>query len=161
MTTRTMPAATQSPAAHWCGPLEIEHALEARRSADLPLGPMLARLAEATAAADALRRDGSPGPGMAGACFVADPFQLRTLRALPAGRPLRVRARVIGVSDDLTVVACRVSSEGLSSVEATVVARRQTAAAGGALRHTVPPPVQSLGGWSASATAHLPLRRTA
>lgn len=65
------------------------------------------------------------------------------------------------VADELTVVACTMLSEGLPVAEATVVARREPSTAGGALRHVVRPPFQTLGGWSAATVAPSPLQRVA
>lgn len=92
--------------------------------------------------------------------FVTGSLDIRYRRPTPIGRPVEVRARIVGVGERKTVLECTLSSEGRVCAEATVVAVR-VAGEGADQPQRVPPPAQTIGGWKVATYPAQPLSKSA
>lgn len=113
-----------------------------------------------TAISYAARLAGAPTAD--GIMFVTASLNVRYRRPAPIDRPVELRARIAGVAARRTVLECTLTSDGTVCAEATVVAVRRAPGADSAVDpQRVPPPAQTLGGWSAGRSPAWPLSRTA
>jgi len=92
--------------------------------------------------------------------FVTAALDIRYRRPTPIDRPVEVRARISGVGERKTVLECTLSSAGKVCAEATVIAVRLAGERADQLQR-VPPPAQTLGGWTLADDDQLPLARPA
>ena len=79
--------------------------------------------------------------------YATGSLDIRYHRPTPIDWPVWIEARIIGVTDRKVVVECAMRSRGEVRATATVTAVRVGEGWGTGLRHTTPPPAQTLGGW--------------
>ncbi len=79
--------------------------------------------------------------------FATGSLAIRYHRPTPIDWPVWIEARITGVADRKIVVECTLRSRGEVCATATVTAVRVSGTWGAGLRHTTPPPVQTLAGW--------------
>jgi acyl-coenzyme A thioesterase PaaI-like protein len=139
----------------WSGVMETRCSFEpqphmAAASPDVLNGGVIATVIDCHAVCTAV----SYGRRTAGAASADDimyatgALDIRYLNPTPIHRPVEVKARITGVSDRKVVLECTLSSDGQVCAEATVTAVRVREGWDAGLRHTTPPPAQTLGGWT-------------
>lgn len=151
----------------WCGDLETLCTFQpqphmAAGPASVLNGGIIATLidchAVCTAIAYASRLEGRSEAG--DAHFATGSLDIRYRRPAAIDQPAFVHAKITGVTERTTVLACTVASGGTVCAEATVVAVR--VADGWADRaQRVPPPPQRLGGWRRPVLGPKSLAKTA
>ena len=151
----------------WCGDLETLCTFQpqphmAAGPASVLNGGIIATLidchAVCTAIAYARRLEGRAEAGDAD--FATGSLEIRYRWPAAIDEPVFVHAKIVGVSERTTVLACTLSSGSRVCAEANVKAVR--VAHGWADRgQRVPPPAQRLGGWNRSGEGPAPLAKTA
>lgn len=142
----------------WCGDLETECTFVpephmASAPASILNGGIIATVIDChsvcTAMAYGRRLDGI-ADHEPGALYATGSLEIRYLRPAAIDRPLRLHARITGVSGRRTVVECTASSDGEVCAEATVVAVRVAVGWGrdreAVAPQRIPAPEQTLGG---------------
>ena len=79
--------------------------------------------------------------------YATGSLDIRYHRPTPIDWPVWIEARITGVTQRKIVVECTLRSRGEVCATATVTAVRVGEDWGAGLRHTTPPPAQTLGGW--------------
>lgn len=151
----------------WCGELEtlcsfVPQPHMASASPSVLNGGVIATLLDCHAVCTAISyatRLVAPD-GAAEAAFVTGSLEIRYRRPTPIDHPVQVHAKIVGLGERKTVLACTLTSAGQVCAEATVVAVR--VADGWADRpQRIQPPAQGLGGWRRPGSTPSPLAKTA
>ena len=79
--------------------------------------------------------------------FATGSLDVRYHRPTAIDWPVWVEARITGVTERKVIVECTLRSRGEICATATVTAVRVDKGWDAGLRHTTPPPAQTLGGW--------------
>ena len=151
----------------WCGDLETLCTFEpqphmAAGPAGVLNGGIIATLIDCHAVCTAIAYAGrlAGRAEAAEADFATGSLEIRYRRPAAIDEPVFVHAKIVGVTERKTVLACTLTSGGQVCAEASVTAVRVADGWAGRAQR-VPPPAQRLGGWSPSAGSQAPLARTA